>query len=70
MARVGSAICAAVGQGPYGSWDHTIEHMVSWEPSFSPDLKKHEPYRAISAIYDEVPSLTDKIFEQSYKIFG
>jgi sugar (pentulose or hexulose) kinase len=69
-AGLGSAICAAVGQGLYGSWDEAIDNMVSWEPAFSPDAGNHDLYQQMSAIYDEIPSLTDKIFEQSYKIFG
>jgi sugar (pentulose or hexulose) kinase len=69
-AGLGSAICAAVGQGLYGSWDEAIDEMVSWESPFLPDEKNHELYRTMSAVYDEIPSLTDKIFERSYEIFG
>ncbi|MGO9964749.1 MAG: FGGY-family carbohydrate kinase [Acidimicrobiales bacterium] len=69
-AGLGSAICAAVGQGLYGSFDEAIEHMVSWEAPFAPEVKNHELYQAMSAVYDEIPSLTDKIFERSYEIFG
>jgi sugar (pentulose or hexulose) kinase len=69
-AGLGSAICAAVGQGLYGSWDEAIDEMVSWESPFLPDEKNHELYRTMSAVYDEIPSLTDKIFERSYRIFG
>jgi sugar (pentulose or hexulose) kinase len=68
-AGLGSAICAAVGQGLYGSWDEAIDAMVSWEPAFVPDAKNHALYQAMSEIYDEIPSLTDKIFKKSYKIF-
>jgi len=35
-AGLGSAICAAVGEGLYGSWDQAIENMVSWEPPLLP----------------------------------
>ena len=69
-AGLGSAICAAVGQGLYGSWDEAIENMVAWEPPFAPGGENHELYQRLSAVYDEIPSLTDKIFEKSYKIFG
>jgi sugar (pentulose or hexulose) kinase len=69
-AGLGSAICAAVGQGLYGSWDEAIDNMVSWEPSFAPDAANHDLYQRMAAVYDEIPSLTDKIFEQSYEIFG
>jgi sugar (pentulose or hexulose) kinase len=68
-AGLGSAICAAVGYGLYGSWDEAIENMVSWEPAFRPQSENHELYQAMSAVYDEIPGLTDKIFEKSYKIF-
>jgi len=68
-AGLGSAICAAVGQGLYGSWDEAIDNMVLWEPAFETDAKNHDLYQAMSAVYDEIPSLTDKIFEKSYKIF-
>ena len=69
-AGLGSAICAAVGQGLYGSWEQAIENMVSWEPAFAPDEKNHELYQKMASVYDEIPSLTDKIFAQSYEIFG
>jgi len=69
-AGLGSAICAAVGQGVYGSWDEAIDNMVSWEPPFVPNAKNHDLYLRMAAVYDEVPSLTDKIFERSYEIFG
>jgi sugar (pentulose or hexulose) kinase len=68
-AGLGSAICAAVGQGLYGSWDEAIENMVTWEPAFEPDETNHDLYQAMSAVYDDIPGLTDKIFERSYKIF-
>ena len=60
---LGSAICAAVGKGVYGSWDEAIENMVSWEPAFAPDEANHDLYQAMSAVYDQIPGLTDKIFE-------
>jgi sugar (pentulose or hexulose) kinase len=69
-AGLGSAICAAVGQGLYGSWEEAIEQMVSWEAPFDPDPENHGLYQRMSAVYDEIPSLTDKIFERSYEIFG
>ncbi|MGD0874289.1 MAG: FGGY-family carbohydrate kinase [Acidimicrobiales bacterium] len=69
-AGLGSAICAAVGEGLYGSWDQAIENMVSWEPAFAPNEANHGLYQRMAAVYDEVPSLTDKIFERSYEIFG
>ncbi|MGD0944376.1 MAG: FGGY-family carbohydrate kinase [Acidimicrobiales bacterium] len=69
-AGLGSAICAAVGQDLYVSWDEAIDNMVSWEPAFVPDADNHALYQRMSAIYDEVPSHTDKIFEESHKIFG
>jgi len=69
-AGLGSAMCAAVGQGLYGSWDEAVEKMVAWEAPFAPDIRNHELYQAMSAVYDEIPSLTDKIFQRSYEIFG
>jgi sugar (pentulose or hexulose) kinase len=63
-------MCAAVGQDLYVSWDEAIDNMVSWEPAFVPDADNHALYQRMSAIYDEVPSHTDKIFEESHKIFG
>lgn len=69
-AGLGSAICAAVGQGLYSSWDEAMENMVSLEQTFIPDARNHDLYLQMSAIYDEIPSLTDKIFEESYKVFG
>jgi len=69
-AGLGSAICAGVGQGLYSSWDEAVDRMVSWEPPFAPDAENHDLYRRMSAVYDEIPGLTDKIFERSYEIFG
>ncbi len=69
-AGLGSAICAAIGQGIYGSWDEAIDEMVSWQPALAPDSSNHALYQQMSAIYDEIPGLTDKIFEQSFQIFG
>jgi sugar (pentulose or hexulose) kinase len=69
-AGLGSAICAAVGGGLYPSWHEAMDNMVSWESTFVPDASNHELYRRVSAVYDEIPSRTDKIFEESYKIFG
>ncbi len=69
-AGLGSAICAAVGHGLYGSFDEAIENMVSWEPAFAPDATNHDLYQRMATVYDEIPILTDKIFEQSYEIFG
>ena len=40
-AGLGSAICAAVGQGLYGSWDEAIDNMVSWEARLRP--RRREP---------------------------
>jgi len=69
-AGLGSAICVAVGSGLHGSWVEAIEKMVSYEPPFVPEAGNHELYRRASAIYNEIPSLTDKIFDESYKVFG
>jgi len=69
-AGLGSAICAAVGHGLYGSWEEAMDKMVSWESTFVPDARSHDLYRRMSPIYDEIPSRTDKIFEELYKIFG
>jgi len=69
-AGLGSAICAAVGQGLYESWEEAMAHMTSWEPAFLPDANNHDLYQRMSAVYDQIPSSTDKIFEESYKIFG
>jgi hypothetical protein len=44
--------------------------MVSWQPALAPDSSNHALYQQMSAIYDEIPGLTDKIFEQSFQIFG
>ena len=45
-AGLGSAICAAVSQGLYGSWDDAIDNMVSWEP---PLCARREEPRPLSA---------------------
>ena len=67
-AGLGSAICAAVSQGLYGPWDDAIDNMVSWKSPLAPDETNHDLYQQRSCIYEEIPSLTDNIFEQSYKL--
>ncbi|HXW80435.1 MAG TPA: FGGY-family carbohydrate kinase [Acidimicrobiales bacterium] len=69
-AALGSAICVAVGQGLYPSWSDAVDKMVSWDPAFAPDARNHGLYQRMSAVYDQIPEATDKIFEQSYRIFG
>lgn len=69
-AGLGSAICVAVGQGVYGSFDEAVEQMVSWQPPFVPDARNHRLYQEMSALYSEIPACTDAIFEKSYKLFG
>lgn len=69
-AGLGSAICAAVGAGLYGSFDDAIKSMVSWEPAFTPDARNHVLYQQMSAVYDQIKDRTDGIFEQTYEIFG
>ncbi|HUB70406.1 MAG TPA: FGGY-family carbohydrate kinase, partial [Acidimicrobiales bacterium] len=69
-AGLGAAICAAVGTGLYGGWDEAVHNMVSWGEPFTPDSGNHDVYLRAAAIYDQIPALTDKIFRQSYEIFG
>jgi len=69
-AMVGAAICAAVGEGVHPSWDEAMANMVSWESTFVPDARNHDLYQRLSAVYNEIPSRTEKIFQESYQIFG
>lgn len=68
-AGLGSAICAAVGLGVHDSWDDAIDHMVTWDREFVPDAATHDLYSREATIYDRIPDLTDRIFQQSYPIF-
>ncbi len=67
---LGSAICAAVGLGLHPSWDAAIDQMVSAGASLSPDPPSHALYEKLSEIYDSIPAATDRIFEQSFRLFG
>ena len=69
-AGLGSATCAVVGAAPYGSFDDAVKNMVSFEPAFVPDARNHSLYQQVSAVYDQIKDRTDRIFEQSYEIFG
>jgi len=68
-AGLGSAICAAVGQGLYGSFDEAVENMVSWDRAFAPAPENHDLYRQMSVFYDEIHSRLDGVFEESYRLF-
>jgi len=69
-AGLGSAMCAAVGLGVYGSFDEAIDKMVTVGSTFEPDPRNRTVYQELDAVYREIPRHTDDVFKKSYEIFG
>lgn len=65
---LGSAICAAVGLGVHASWDEAVDRMVGYGETFEPVEANHELYGKLSPIYDQIPCVTDGLFEQTFPI--
>jgi sugar (pentulose or hexulose) kinase len=69
-AGLGSAICAAVAAGIYGSFEEAVENMVRIKDRFEPDLKNVELYEKMRPIYAEITSHTDALLKKSYELFS
>jgi sugar (pentulose or hexulose) kinase len=69
-AGLGSAICAAVGLGVYGSFEEAIANMVKVGTTFEPNPANVALYQGMDSVYREIPRYTDDVFKKSYEIFG
>ena len=70
-AGLGSAICAAVGTGVYGSFEEAIENMVAIRDVFEPISSNAAVYERMNKeVYKDLTAYTDEILKKSYPIFG
>jgi sugar (pentulose or hexulose) kinase len=69
-AGLGSAICAAVGTGAYGTFDEAVDAMVRPGTDFLPDGRTHRLYRRLGEVYRRVREHTDPLYRMSYDLFG
>ncbi|MFX1264095.1 MAG: FGGY-family carbohydrate kinase [Promethearchaeota archaeon] len=56
---LGAAICAAAGIGWYSCIEETAKNMVSWQPAFEPDERRHE-YDSCYTRWKEIWSLGEE----------
>ncbi|MEY2400923.1 MAG: hypothetical protein QOJ08_1034 [Ilumatobacteraceae bacterium] len=69
-ASLGAAICAAVAVGLYPDMETAAATMTRPRESFAPDPANGAVYERMSkAVYHEIRSHTDALFERSYPIF-
>lgn len=69
-AGLGSAICAAVATGVYGSFEEAVQNMVSIADVFEPKAADVEVYRKMLPVYQSITQYTDEILKKSYEIFS
>lgn len=69
-AGLGSAICAAVATGVYGSFDEAVENMVRIKDEFQPNPENAELYTKLREVYKGITVHTDEILKKSYEIFS
>ncbi|MDR1921954.1 MAG: sugar kinase [Candidatus Adiutrix sp.] len=68
---LGSAICAAVGVGLFGSFDEAMAAMVRRRDRFEPDPENAAFYRRLNdEVYSRITSYTDEILKKSYPLFA
>lgn len=68
-AGLGSAICAAVATGVYGSFEEAVENMVRVKDEFTPNPVNTELYDKLRVVYQGITVHTDEILKKSYEIF-
>lgn len=68
-AGLGSAICAAVAAGVYGSFEEAVENMVRVKDEFTPNPVNTELYDKLRVVYQGITVHTDEILKKSYEIF-
>lgn len=69
-AGVGSAICAAVAAGVYGSFEEAVANMVRVKDTFTPIAENVEIYDKARPIYAGITKHTDEILKQTYELFN
>lgn len=69
-AGLGSAICAAVGTGTYGTFDEAMDAMVHSGSIFTPDQGTHRLYGRLGEVYQRIREYTDPLYRMSYDVFG
>lgn len=68
-AGLGSAICAAVATGVYGSFEEAVEKMIRIRDTFTPIPEHTEVYTRMMPVYHSITQYTDPVLKQSYEIF-
>ncbi len=69
-AGMGSAICAAVAAGVYGSFEEAVENMVRFKDTFVPNPENVELYEKLVPIYSGITAHTDEVLKKSYELFN
>ena len=67
---LGSAICAAVGTGLYGSFDEASAKMIRPRDTFRPDPARADLYARLDEVYRRITGRTDEILKQAYAVFN
>ena len=68
-AGLGSAICAAVATGVYGSFEEAVEGMVKIQDTFVPNPENVELYQKMIPIYKDITVHTDEVLKKTYELF-
>ena len=69
-ASLGAAICAAAAAGVHPSIETAAARMTKHRESFQPDAANSKVYgRMAEAVYHDIRSHTDALFERAYPIF-
>ena len=68
-AGLGSAICAAVATGVYGSFEEAVEGMVKIQDTFVPNPENVELYQKMIPIYKDITVHTDEVLKKIYELF-
>ena len=69
-AGMGSAICAAVAAGVYGSFEEAVENMVRFKDTFVPNPENVALYEKLVPIYAGITAHTDEVLKKSYELFN
>ena len=67
---LGSAICAAVGTGFYGSFEEAMARMIRPRDTFRPVPAQAEVYDRLDEVYKQISGHTDEILKKSYAVFN
>ena len=68
-AGLGSAICAAVAAGIYGSFEEAVSGMVREADRFEPVSENVALYDRVYPIYWDITNHTDEVLKKTYEIF-